>query len=345
MDMRLPFLAVVACLTSLSPAAAQNVLKPRYAATLLWPSLREGGPAIGPQGAVVDNPAWYRRLPVARLNGDTVVLESLGGTRAAAHAVSRNAVVVGECDVAADYHPRACRWDERRMPTELPGREHAIYASAWAVNSLGDVVGSSESKDFTQHATLWQGTTLIDLAPLPGDIRSVAFGINDAGVIVGLSDPGRNGAHQHAVTWTAAGAITRLPDLGGHEAAARAVNSSGIVVGHSRDRSYQDQAVAWMDGRAINLQPAGSQHSSAQAINDAGDIVGTMSVAVVDRAVLWHDGRAFDLNDLVDPALEQAGIVLAFGQGISDGGEIVVAAVDAREPFTYQTYLLTPIGP
>ena len=60
---------------------------------------------------------------------------------------------------------------------------------AWAVNTSGDIVGQSPNASGTPHAFLWKGGVMQDLNdlvdPASGWVLAVAYGINDAGVIVG----------------------------------------------------------------------------------------------------------------------------------------------------------------
>ena len=65
-------------------------------------------------------------------------------------------------------------------------------SQALALNALGQVVGWSELADGSQHAMLWDGTSLIDLNSFldpalvsDGWVLKEAAGINDHGAIVG----------------------------------------------------------------------------------------------------------------------------------------------------------------
>lgn len=72
-----------------------------------------------------------------------------------------------------------------------------------AMNNLGQAVGSSyigneDASQFVGQAFVWKDGVMTKLGGLPGDTTSIAFDINDAGVIVGQSGP--FGA-RHAVMW------------------------------------------------------------------------------------------------------------------------------------------------
>lgn len=79
----------------------------------------------------------------------------------------------------------------------------AYTTYAQAMNNLGQVVGSSyigneDASQFVGQAFVWKDGVMTKLGGLPGDTTSIAFDINDAGVIVGQSGP--SGA-RHPVMW------------------------------------------------------------------------------------------------------------------------------------------------
>src|SRR2546427_12748595 len=79
-------------------------------------------------------------------------------------------------------------------------------------------------------AFLWQGGTMTDLGGLPGYQFSIAWGINDAGQVVG-SSTGADGM-THAVLWEA-GVVRDLGNLGGRATIASGINDAGQAVGVS----------------------------------------------------------------------------------------------------------------
>ena len=62
------------------------------------------------------------------------------------------------------------------------------YIFPWAINSKGQVTGqASPPGDTTLHSFLWWKGVMTDLGEIPGDFGSIAFGLNDAGQVVGGS--------------------------------------------------------------------------------------------------------------------------------------------------------------
>jgi probable HAF family extracellular repeat protein len=167
-------------------------------------------------------------------------------------------------------------------PRELVGLGGS-EAEAYRINAAGDVVGWSQTQDIRRLATIWPAGG----APraLSGDLPfSNAWGINDAGDIVGTSQLG-------PTLWPAGGGPTRALGIlsGAGSAIAFAINASGDVVGISGS-----QATLWPAGGApVALPtPAGSS-SSTWRINAAHRIVGSISTpSGTSRAVVWRPASA-----------------------------------------------------
>jgi probable HAF family extracellular repeat protein len=86
--------------------------------------------------------------------------------------------------------------------------------------------------------------SIIDLGTLPGGDGSIAFGINDSGLVVGACETASG--YQHACLWNK-GKITDLGTLPGGEdySTANAINSRGQVVGRSNTASGEYHALLW----------------------------------------------------------------------------------------------------
>lgn len=178
----------------------------------------------------------------------------------------------------------------------LPG----TYSQVYGMNDAGDVVGESYSPvGGTTRATLWlSGAAPRELASLAQQSSAVA--INSAGTIVGQSWFNTGGSK--ATLWPAGGGAPR--DLGSPAGAtwcnAHGINDAGDVVGHCQgDAGVPTGWILWpADGSPPRyLETSGGD---AMAINNAGDIVGSIRVGADDHAAFWPaDGSGMqDLGTL-----------------------------------------------
>jgi probable HAF family extracellular repeat protein len=204
----------------------------------------------------------------------------------------------------------------------------------------------------------------IGIAGLPEFEWSIAYGINDAGAVVGAyswrtgppfgTEPA--GAGLGAFLWQN-GLITDLgslastsPPVGPVASAAYAINNSSTIAGWSDVRAPSASAVRWEDGKIENLnQPPTpfDDYSYAMDINDKGEVTGYAYIRGTsggDRGFLWKDGIIQQLGGFPQEMWNNRAV------SINDSGEIAgyLASVEGNRAFRWKegtaTILSTPEG-
>lgn len=138
-------------------------------------------------------------------------------------------------------------------------------------------------------AFLWSTSTgMLGLGTLQGGDYSEAFGVNDAGTVVGDSNTRDT---MRAFVWNAPEGMRELSPLPGDIASrAYAINKSGQIVGYSSGK-HGVRAVIWsakLEVQSLGTLPGGN-YSEAYGINNAGQVVGmsTSSSGPGQHAFLW----------------------------------------------------------
>src|SRR5712691_4289084 len=208
-------------------------------------------------------------------DGVMTALPTLGGNQGFATSVNSAGQVVGwaetpvhdpTCNAPQKLQFRAVMWDTRkgtmRQLRPLPGDS---TSAATGINNQGQAVGISGDCDIAvgqlsaRHSVLWEKDAVINIGDLGGDAWHTPMDIDDAGDVVGFSNPrGVVGIDfaPHAFLWTKATGIQDLRTLPGD------ANSQGL------------------------------------GVNSSHQVVGVSSGAV-NRAFLWENGVMQDLNGLV----------------------------------------------
>ncbi len=215
----------------------------------------------------------------------------------------------------------------------------ATTGFAFAINDSGQVAGLAcpgvtsficfPAFNEVGRAFLWSNGVFTTLNPLSGATDSEAHGINAGGEVVGSSVSCKFDACVYRATLWSEGLIRDLGTYG----RAWAINDAGRVIGTA------GHAFVWSEGVITDLGTLpGDNQSSALAINNSGQIVGssTRSGGFPPRAVRWSDGAIVNLNDLI-PA--DSGWVLREATGINDRGQIVGQGTTGGQ---FHAFLLTP---
>ncbi|MGI5817808.1 MAG: hypothetical protein ACOX9R_06890 [Armatimonadota bacterium] len=167
------------------------------------------------------------------------------------------------------------------------------------MNAGGNAVGTVEVEGGARHAFIWNATDGMRL--LDGSL-SVALGISDHGIIVGLDRSRSAGGRPCAWVPVPDGgySLIHLNEEGGVEGRAYAVNRQGVVVG----RLEGPWPMRWDASTGLQVLPGleALKAGWARDVNDLGDIVGCLTGFGGGRAVIWRNGRAHDLNDHIPQA-------------------------------------------
>ena len=207
----------------------------------------------------------------------------------------------------------------------VPG---ASIGRIFAINNSGDMVGSDGSDRAARYSA--GGSSLISEAFPDGGVLTSAFGINNAGRVVGSgTDPG-NAAVTRGYYLdpgdTEATDIGSLTGLGHNSAIAFDVAGNFIAGSSSFNSGVDGRAFIWEDGEGMSEIPllGGTSTGSARGVNANGWAVGSM--ASTDSIPFVYDGsQTYRLQDLL---LNPTGWDLLTGTsnaalGIADNGTIV----------------------
>jgi probable HAF family extracellular repeat protein len=167
------------------------------------------------------------------------------------------------------------------------------------INDVGQIAGWDRIPGPTDRraAVVWNAGAPTVLNPLAQHLSARAFSVNEQGVVVGQSTPdGTGGNGARAVRWDGVTAVS-LGTLGGHQSLAQGINDLGQIVGWSQLAGGSVRATLWQSGSIIDLGSAGD-YSSATAINNKGQVVGSSTGPANARAFMWDQGRMINLGTL-----------------------------------------------
>jgi len=158
--------------------------------------------------------------------------------------------------------------------------------------------------------------TIIDIGALgTGTGTSQGYGVNNAGQVVGRTDPGDGTTH--AFRWEA-GVLSDLGAGPGNYALAEGINASGVACGLIRSGAplLTDEAHTWdAAGSPYNLHALGGTWSEAYGLNDDAHVVGGAETAAGALHAFYWDGSA--MQDLHPGGFE------SYAYGVNNAGTAV----------------------
>src|SRR5262245_47425119 len=247
--------------------------------------------------------------------------------------VNDNGVVVGTGSTTSfGSNPLPLIW-QGGVVTQLPLPAGQTLGRATAVNSSNVAVGSVNSGSAEVGAMYAGGVgTVITQTTSNGSFLRTAFGINNAGRIVGFGiDPNNAAVNVGYVLDTATGTAFSVGALPGFNGALNfGVSNAGHVVGSSM--LNQGSGLPFIYTTATGILPiplaAGTTQGSARAVNSSGFVVGTDSSAFA-IPFLYDGTNTYRLADLLPPnsGWDLSTNTFSSADGISEDGTIVGTGV------------------
>jgi probable HAF family extracellular repeat protein len=227
--------------------------------------------------------------------------------------------IVGSANAGGTDLGHAVLWKDG-VVQDLGALGTGAYSEAWAINNVGQIVGTSYTAGGSflgVHGFLYTPATgLRDLTP--NSDAGAATDINDAGQVTGYKTA--VGGY-HAFRWDSGNFL----DLGVVPTFAHsfgwAINASGEVTGNSTSASGNSERLfRFTDANGLQNLGGVGEHNAALGINALGHVVGCSGQSS-KRALRYTDEAGLEnLNGLIDPSL---GWVLLCAHDINDAGEIV----------------------
>ena len=244
-----------------------------------------------------------RPLCVVFEQGEALIIDT-GGNNSRGIFVADSGEVIGNYarGFGGDWLPtlwseevgRPGRWDQLHLPLYLDGSNFS-YNYINAANDGLEAVGQVSSLAFSSRGGYWQGNaahTLRLLQPIAGYHNCYAYGINNAEIIVGVSDVGTSGDRPTFWNARAGFAPNSLPLLPGENfGTAFGINEAGVVIG---THGVNALPAIWFEGRIYDLMSlidgssAGWTNLVVSDINNVGQIVGQGDFNGLPRGFILH---------------------------------------------------------
>lgn len=233
-----------------------------------------------------------------------------------AFAINNNGVIVGRTTVASGASHAFRRsggvWTDLTSGAGMTG-------TAFDINLTGQIaltrVSAGQTRGFR-----WKPTgPIYEMMPTPTGERSAAFGINNAGTVVGyisyLNKP-------QAVRFNTSGAVTYLLMAGADSAIAYEIDSVGNAAG-VRWYGATPQGVLWYTDGSSSAVPGGGLASAAYSLRAPAEVVGYKVLGpITTDAYTWSNVTGTTLLGILNPGIawDISDVSRIVGQGGNNGG-------------------------
>jgi uncharacterized membrane protein len=344
-------------LTAVALAPAAHANKPNYTIVdlgVVGTGIASQGRGISPDGNTVvgRQVSGNSQSFTWTSSGGMVALPNLSGHDfAVANGVNNAGTVVGTA--AQDWRgtgPVPVIW-KNGVASQLKMPSGYTAGQANGINAAGVVAGAMGSGN-TQRAALFTGGkgAVISTMTSNGTSMSVAYGINNAGLVIGTGVQRGNLAVNVGLVYDSVKhTMTSLGALPGENGAvAFGLSNSGFVVGSSMFDQGPGMPFVWSatGGMSAIPLPTGAIEGSARGVNDQGWVVGT---AAGDYAVpfLYADGSTYTLQSLLPKGSgwDLSTNTSSSAMAITDGDIIVGTGMHNGETHAYEMELNTAAVP
>lgn len=292
-----------------------------------------GAEAISPDGQTVAGFTDSDGFRWGLGQGGTILPDEASRAFSAPRGVNDNGVVVG-IGATTFFGSGALPvvW-QGGVASVLPLPAGQTLGRANAVNNAGLAVGSVDGGVLERAATFAVGGsgTVLTQTLAGGELRT-AYGVNDAGRIVGSAVDPQNAAVTKGFYLdpgdAAATDIGALTALGHNSAIAFAVSSNGLIAGSSSLNSGAGgRAFLWSEtgGMTEVPLPPATTTAGARGVNASGWVVGTAS-SVTAVPYLYDGTASYRLHDLIAAGGDGWDLISGTSNGafaIADNGTIV----------------------
>ena len=177
------------------------------------------------------------------------------------------------------------------------------------LNDTGEVIGQSElASEEDIRAFRWFAGAMAPLSAT-GDLQTNAFGLNEAGVVVGETIAGSGFEETKLPAAWIEDNFASLPIGEFAQGSARAANDAGVIAGHTFEEG-SNHLLLWEETLLVETIPVAGGLAQVNGLNDQKQIVGQIHEGSVKKAFAWQEGTfealgtlggensiAYDIND------------------------------------------------